>query len=88
MLTRLLLAAYFIETGLVLVVGPWTEWWRRNFFAAVLPWLPVVMASTTVRVAVSLTGIVTMSAGLSDAWRLLVREIVAREPAGDSRPSS
>jgi hypothetical protein len=87
MLTRLLVAAYFIEVGLVLVIGPWTEWWDRNFFAAVLPWLPPVMAFTSVRLAVTTTGVVTMFAGLSDAWRILIHDLTAGEAAGNSHPS-
>ena len=32
-MTRLLVAVYLIETGLLLMVSPWTEWWRTNYFA-------------------------------------------------------
>ena len=52
-LTRLLFAIYFIETGLLLIVGPWTEWWSRNLFAQLLPWLQLVMASSLTRLAVN-----------------------------------
>ena len=87
MLTRLLVAAYFIETGLILVVGPWTALWRRNFFAEVLPWLPALMASPIVQVGVALTGIMTMLTGLSDAWRVLFGDSSAGGPARDTHSS-
>ena len=34
--TRLLVAAYLVEAGLVLTVAPWTAFWDRNYFAHAL----------------------------------------------------
>ena len=62
-------------------MGPWTEWWSRNLFAQVLPWLQLIMAWSLTRVAVNVLGLVTAFAGLSEVWRLL-----GRRPY--SRPSS
>src|SRR5436190_208431 len=31
-MTRLLVAVYLIEAGLLLVAAPWTVWWQQNFF--------------------------------------------------------
>jgi len=87
MFTRLLFAAYFVEVGLVLLVGPWTEWWRRNFFLNVVPWLPAIMESVVARLGVSVMGLVTLFAGVSEAWAVLVRDLPAREATGDSHPS-
>ena len=72
-MTRLLFAIYFIETGLLLIVGPWTEWWSRNLFAQLLPWLQLIMTWSLTRLAVNLLGLVTVFAGLSEVWRLLAR---------------
>ena len=62
---------YFIETGLVLVVGPWTAWWRRNFFAQVLPGVSWLMSSPFVRIAVVVMGLVTLLTGVAEVWSLL-----------------
>jgi hypothetical protein len=72
-LTRLLFGIYFIETGLLLIVGPWTEWWTRNLFADMLPGLRMLMAWSVTRIAVGALGLVTVVAGLSEVWRLLLR---------------
>ena len=55
-----------------MIVGPWTEWWSRNLFAQLLPWLQLIMAFSLTRVAVNLLGFVTAFAGLSEIWRLLL----------------
>ena len=76
---------YFIETGLVLVVGPWTAWWRRNFFAQVLPGVSSIMSSPFVRYAVVVMGLVTLLTGVAEVWSLLF----GRSPTNrSSRPSS
>jgi hypothetical protein len=80
----LLLAVYFIETGLVLVVAPWTEWWTRNFFAGLLPLVQRVMATSSVRLAVVGTGLVTIVAGLSE-MRLLFQRRWSRGASAESR---
>jgi hypothetical protein len=64
--TRLLLAAYFLEAGLILVIAPWSAFWERNFFAAVLPALDAVLASPFTRGAVSGVGLITIFAGLAE----------------------
>ena len=56
-----------------MIVGPWTEWWSRNLFAQLLPWLQLIMTWSLTRLAVNLLGLVTVFAGLSEVWRLLVR---------------
>ena len=45
LVTRLLLAAYFLEAGLVLIVAPWSAFWDRNFFVARLPQLGEFLGS-------------------------------------------
>ncbi|HWB16175.1 MAG TPA: hypothetical protein VG538_07185 [Vicinamibacterales bacterium] len=66
----MLFAAYFIEAGLLLIVVPWTLWWWRNVFAMVWPWVGTVMAYRSVRVAVSVVGVIVVLAGMAEA-RLL-----------------
>ena len=73
MLTRLLFALYFIETGLLLVVAPWTPWWRRNLFAELIPGLPAVMASVAGRGVVIAAGLVTLAGGLHEARAVFSR---------------
>jgi len=72
--TRLLVAAYLVEAGLVLIVAPWTTFWERNLFASVVPALGQWMASPFVRGAVTGVGVITAFAGLRD----LTGSILAR----------
>jgi hypothetical protein len=72
-MTHLLIATYFIEAGLLLIVAPWTTWWRQNFFAAAFPWVQGLMAEPTVRVLVVVVGALTAVAGLVELRSLLAR---------------
>jgi hypothetical protein len=79
--TRLLIAVYLVEAGLVLAIGPWTVFWERNYFALAWPWLGTVMFNPFVRGAITGVGIVTTIAGLRDLMsRFLARP--ARPPVG------
>jgi hypothetical protein len=64
--TRLLLAAYFLEAGLVLIVVPWSGFWDRNFFVERLPALAQWLGNPVARGAVSGIGLVTTLAGLAE----------------------
>ena len=72
---RLLFAAYFLETGLILVVMPWSTFWDRNIFVATLPVVERLLASPYARGAVSGVGVITAIAGVLElaaafgAWR-------------------
>jgi hypothetical protein len=82
---RLFIAAYFIDTGLLLLAAPWTIWWRQNFFAEVLPWLDALMRTRTCHVWVMATGFVTAAAGVIEVYEL----VTARAPddgATDASP--
>jgi hypothetical protein len=61
---RLLLVAFFIEVGLLLIVAPWSSFWERNYFLQVLPALGPVLTNSFVRGAVSGLGVVNLCAGL------------------------
>ena len=64
--TRALLAAYFIESGLILIVAPWSGFWGRNVFVDYLPALGPLLASPLVRLIVSAIGCITILAGLAE----------------------
>jgi hypothetical protein len=61
---RLLLTAFFLETGAVLLLAPWSQFWDRNYFAQAVPLLHALMINNFVRGAVSGLGIVNMGAAV------------------------
>jgi len=63
---RLLLVAFFLEIGLVLIVVPWSAYWDRNYFAQSFPLIQALITNNFVRGAVSGLGVINMSAGLAD----------------------
>lgn len=76
--TRALLAAYFIESGLILIVAPWTGFWGRNVFVDYYPGLAPVLAGFPLRAAVTVVGLITTLAGLAELGGLFARR---RSPA-------
>jgi hypothetical protein len=66
----LLLAAFFLEVGFVLLVVPWSSYWDRNFFSQSWPPLHALLTSNYVRGAVSGLGIVNVLAAVSELARL------------------
>jgi hypothetical protein len=68
---RLLLIAYFIESGLLLLVVPWSAYWDRNYFFQTLPVLESAFRNHFVRGAVSGLGFVNVVAGLAELVTLL-----------------
>ena len=70
---RLLLTAFFLETGAVLVLAPWSEFWDRNYFAQGLPLIHALMINNFVRGAVSGLGIVNMLAAVAEILSYLYR---------------
>jgi len=70
--SRLLIAAYLLEAGLLLVMAPWTLLWERNYFAQLWPWLDTVMDNLYVRGAVSGVGLVTGWTGVRDLVSLIM----------------
>ena len=69
---RLLFVALYIEVGLVLIFIPWSAFWDRNYFAAVIPQLQGVMTNNFVRGAVSGLGLVNCAAGIAELISLFV----------------
>ena len=78
---RLLLVAFFIEIGLVLIVIPWSAFWDRNYFAQLAPPLEALITNNFVRGAVSGLGMINVSVGLVE----LVSIVLAR---ASDRPAS
>ncbi len=72
--SRLLIAVYLIEAGLLLIMAPWSLLWDRNYFGDLWPWLDAVMENAYVRGAVTGVGLVMAWTGLRD----LIATIVAR----------
>ena len=71
MLKRLLLVAYFLEVGLLLVLVPWSGFWDRNYFANSLPVLQNILRNNYVRGAVSGLGIVNLLMGFDELATVL-----------------
>jgi hypothetical protein len=80
--TRLLIAAYLVEAGLVLAIAPWTGFWERNYAALAWPAIGALMFNPYVRGAVTGVGVITMIAGLRD----LASTLVARNRPTPDRP--
>jgi hypothetical protein len=68
----LLVIAYFLEVGLVLLVAPWTAFWEQNVFVIASPRVSGVLLSPWLRGAMSGVGVVTFGAGLLDVIGLFV----------------
>jgi len=68
--SRLIVVAYFIEVGLLLIVVPWSGFWERNYFLDAWPPLRTVVQNAFVRGAVSGIGVINLCAGLADLWAL------------------
>jgi hypothetical protein len=84
-LGRILLIVYLLETGLVLLVAPWSTFWERNLLVETVPLLGGVMRLAVVRGAVSGVGVVNLCAGL---WELAVSLITIARPAVVGVPRS
>jgi hypothetical protein len=69
--SRLLLIIYFIESGLLLLVVPWSQFWERNAFVQVLPLGSQFAQSGFVRGAVSGVGVLLLCAGLIELTTLI-----------------
>jgi hypothetical protein len=64
----LLIVAYFVEAGLLLLVVPWSGFWERNYFAQSVPLIGSLTTNFFVRGAVSGLGLVNVAAGLTELF--------------------
>ena len=84
----MLFAAYFLEAGLILIVAPWSPFWDRNFFGAVLPIADAILASPYARGAVSGIGLITALGGLAElGTAFAARRRDGAAPAAPQLPS-
>ena len=83
-LGRTLLIGYLLETGLVLVIAPWSVLWDRNLFLEVWPALAGVVQLGAVRGLVTGVGLSCLGAGLWEllSWFLTVSQRRALGPPG------
>ena len=72
MLKRLLLVAYFIEVGLLLVLVPWSPFWERNYFLVAFPALQEIVRNNYLRGAVSGLGVVNLLMGFKELASVLL----------------
>ena len=66
LLIRLLLVAYFVWVGLLLLVAPWRPFWEQNYFAHAFPLLGSITRNLFIRGAISGLGLVNVAAGLAE----------------------
>jgi hypothetical protein len=81
-LSRLLLFVYFLETGLLLVVVPWSVFWERNLFVSDQPVVRQLLLNHYFRGAVSGIGVVCLAAALGELRTFWRRPRQRVEPAG------
>jgi hypothetical protein len=82
-MTRVFIAVYLVEAGLILTAAPWTDWWSRNYFADLLPWLRALMTTSSMRALVVTVGLLTVAVGVVDLWALLASRFSRRESVTD-----
>ena len=73
-LRRLFYIAFFLETGLLLVVLPWSEFWSRNYFVMHWPAISPWVVNDFVRGGVSGLGLINLVAGVADMIPLVRRD--------------
>jgi hypothetical protein len=73
----LLLALYLLEAGLLLILAPWSRFWERNYFAALVPVAAQWFAHPYVKGAVTGVGLVSVAAAIVE-----IGDMIARRGAG------
>jgi hypothetical protein len=66
-------AAYFLESGILLIVLPWSRLWDDNRFLTLVPSLGALLTSSFVRGAVTGIGVLTAIAGMVELAVAVVR---------------
>ena len=77
----LLLAALFVEVGIVLLIVPWSILWDRNYFIETLPPLQAFLTSNYVRGGVSGLGAVNICAGIAELVAIFAARSRAQVPS-------
>ena len=73
----MLFIALLLETGLLLVLIPWSAFWDQNYLARIVPGLGALIVNNYVRGAVSGLGLVNMWSALAE-----LADLVASRTAG------
>jgi hypothetical protein len=72
--------ALLLEIGLLLVIIPWSSFWERNYFAALMPGVRELITNNYLRGAISGLGIVNLWVALGDLADLIGRRRSGPEP--------
>ena len=80
---RLLLIAFFLEVGFVLILVPWSPFWDRNYFAQHLPLVEAVIKNNFFRGAVSGLGVLNILMGIGEIASLFLAR--GQEPVSSLR---
>ena len=83
----MLLVAFFLEVGLLLIVLPWSTFWEGNYFGDAWPALQPVLKNDFVRGAVSGLGVVNIIAGFADLVPVLASRDRRSRPSSAERPT-
>ena len=78
---RLILVAFFLEVGFLLIVLPWSAFWERNYFAQTMPFVQDVITNNFVRGAISGLGLVNICVGLVELVSVLASRHVDPPPS-------
>ena len=70
-LRRMLLAVFFLEIGVLLIVVPWTSFWDQNVFIESSPWLKRIFNNHFVRGSVSGLGTINIGVAVLEIMALL-----------------
>ena len=62
----MLFVALLLETGLLLILIPWSAFWERNYFVAWSAWLDTFLTSNYTRGAITGLGLVNVWAALGE----------------------
>jgi hypothetical protein len=81
--SRLLVFAYLVESGLLLLVVPWSVFWERNLFVERVPLLKTMLTNHFVRGAISGIGLVCLWAAMSELVTMFSDRRRARAVEGD-----
>ena len=68
----------------MLIVAPWTTFWERNLFGALVPAIGEWMSSPFVRGGVTGVGVITAIAGLRDLTGSILARPSAPAPAASA----
>ena len=73
LIRRLILVAFYIEVGLLLIVLPWSGFWERNYFVQTWRWLQPIITDHSVRGGISGLGVVNLFAGFFELASMFSR---------------